>query len=115
MRGFMTFIGSGGLLWPAAPTELRAHLPGIHPDMAALALCAVRRDWPDGTHEFVGPDEDAPHSARRLEREQRIWRWCPWRPRLSVVRLSLRDFDLHAIGRRHCMAPDCAVTSGVLV
>jgi hypothetical protein len=68
---------------------------------------AVRRDWPDGTHDLVGFRTTALQAHRFAERDRRYWRWGPLRPRAwAVVVVSRRDFDLHA-GRRDCRAPDC--------
>ncbi len=70
------------------------------------AAYSVRRDWPDGTHEFVGLRISAKAAANFLARDRRFWRRAPMRPTHGVVEISIRDFDLHA-ARRGCRAPDC--------
>ena len=68
---------------------------------------AVRRDWPDGVHEFIR-DRDSEASARRqADRDRAYWCRAPMRPLLSVVRISARDFALHGRHRRGCASPDC--------
>ncbi len=68
---------------------------------------AVRRDWPDGIHEFVAFRIDGREAARFIGGDREFWRRGPVRPLVwSTVVISRRDFDLHA--RRHeCRAPDC--------
>jgi hypothetical protein len=68
---------------------------------------AVRRDWPDGTHELVGFSVDEDGASRFLARDRRYWQRGPLRPTAwRVVVVSRRDFDLHG-HRRDCRAPDC--------
>ena len=68
---------------------------------------AVRRDWPDGAHEFIGVRRTR-RAAQRIGRgDQAFWRRSPLIPNLSVVEISKRDFELHARFRRDCKAPDC--------
>jgi hypothetical protein len=72
---------------------------------------AVRRDWPDGDHDFVAP-RDVPEAAvRALRSERAFWRRGPLRPALSVVPISPHDFALHARARPGCRAPDCPVAA----
>jgi hypothetical protein len=67
---------------------------------------AVRRDWPDGCHQFVR-FEVSEESARAFVRgDARYWRRGPIRPKHSVVVISARDFELHR-RRDPCRAPDC--------
>jgi hypothetical protein len=68
---------------------------------------AVRRQWPDGSHDYFrfsrtpGPAQDA------IEADRRYWRKGPVAPvGHRVVAISSRDFELHR-GRRRCRAPDC--------
>lgn len=69
---------------------------------------AVRRDWPDATHELVGFRVRMPAAARFVDRDRAFWCRGPMRPTSwALVVVSRRDFDLHA-GRRYCRAPDCA-------
>ena len=69
---------------------------------------AVRRDWPDGSHEFIDFSVTAAQAGVRAERDREYWLRGPVRPRSwSVVVISQRDFTLH-LGRRQCRAPDCA-------
>jgi hypothetical protein len=68
---------------------------------------AVRRDWPDGTHEFIGFRADGSPVDQTVERDRWYWRRGPWRPLgWAVVVISLRDFELHAV-RYDCRSPDC--------
>jgi hypothetical protein len=72
-----------------------------------VGLWAVRRDWPDGEHEFVAPRATVGKVARALAADRNYWRRGPLRPALSVVRISHHDFELHATAREGCRAPDC--------
>jgi hypothetical protein len=68
---------------------------------------AIRRDWPDGGHEFIRLTLDLLDASRFLARDRRVWWRGPIRPlRWSVVPISVRDFDLHR-RRPLCKAPDC--------
>lgn len=77
----------------------------VEPWRAGLA---VRRDWPDGTHEFVEFSLTAAVVERFLSTDRTYWRRSYYRPTLSVVSISRRDFELHRL-RRLCRAPDCPV------
>ncbi|MDT5027737.1 MAG: hypothetical protein QOE61_4163 [Micromonosporaceae bacterium] len=68
---------------------------------------AVRRDWPDGTHEFIRARDTESDAQHQAQGDRDFWRRCPMRPRLSVVRISVHDFDLHGRHRHNCKAPDC--------
>jgi hypothetical protein len=69
--------------------------------------CAVRRDWPDGTHDLVGFRASALEADKFLKRDRRYWRRGPYRPHAwTIVAVSRRDFDLH-VRRHYCRAPDC--------
>jgi hypothetical protein len=68
---------------------------------------AVRREWPDGTHQLVGFSSRHAAMLRFVQRDRSFWRAGPLRPRSwEIVTVSRRDFDLHA-KRRDCRAPDC--------
>jgi hypothetical protein len=68
---------------------------------------AVRREWPDGTHQLVGFSARPAAMVRFIRRDRSYWRGGPGRPRLwGGGRGSPRDFDLHA-KRRDCRSPDC--------
>ncbi|GAA1802985.1 hypothetical protein GCM10009682_26040 [Luedemannella flava] len=69
---------------------------------------AVRRDWPDGTHDLFGWQAGAADLAASIRADRARWRRGPLRPTHSVVSLSGRDFVLHA-DRDGCRAPDCPV------
>lgn len=79
---------------------------------SAQARFAVRRDWPDGGHEFIRARTTEADAARQLVHDRDFWRRGPVRPRLSVVLISAHDFDLHGRHRRMCKAPDCADSIG---
>jgi hypothetical protein len=75
---------------------------------------AVRRDWPDGGHEFIRLTLDLLDAARFVVRDQKVWGRGPVRPlRWSIVAISVRDFDLHR-RRPRCQAPDCPTLPGGL-
>jgi hypothetical protein len=86
---------------------------------SAQVRWAVRRDWPDGTHEFIRARDNETDALRQMESDHEFWRRGPMRPPLSVVRISVHDFELHGRRRRDCKAPDCpqqdsaATTPGV--
>ena len=67
---------------------------------------AIRRDWPDGTHEFVRFGISWSGAEVFIEADRVYWRRGPWRPIHSVVSISRRDFELHR-ARPRCKAPDC--------
>jgi len=68
---------------------------------------AVRRDWPDGTHELVGFRCLRVRAERFAKQDQAYWRRGPLRPcAYAVVVISRRDFRLHA-HRHDCRSPDC--------
>jgi hypothetical protein len=69
-------------------------------------IWAVRRDWPDGSHELVLPRGTRELAARAARGDRRFWRKAPVRPDCSAVVVSVRDFELHA-RRQLCKAPDC--------
>ena len=67
---------------------------------------AVRRDWPDWSHEFVRFALNKKQAAGFVVADRRFWRRGPWRPTHEIVVISLRDFELHRT-RHGCRAPDC--------
>ena len=68
---------------------------------------AVRRDWPDGSHELVGFTESESRAERFIRRDREYWRRGPLRPlSWQIVVVSRRDFELHE-RRFGCRAPDC--------
>jgi hypothetical protein len=67
---------------------------------------AVRRDWPDGSHDFVALSATVELAERRLTRDAAYWHRSPYRPQYSLAEISGRDFSLHG-RRRRCRAPDC--------
>lgn len=75
---------------------------------SATAMWAVRRDWPDGSHELVRARVTEAEARQQLAGERVYWRRGPVRPALSVVPVSAREFRLHGLHRRLCYAPDCA-------
>src|SRR4051812_14099620 len=71
---------------------------------------AVRRDWPDGSHDLVGFRSVSAKLGGFIRRDRAYWRRGPLRPdRWTVVVVSRRDFDLHA-ARPGCRSPDCPPT-----
>ena len=78
---------------------------------------AVRREWPDGTHDIFGFRATEASAWRLLHRDQNFWRRGPVRPvSRAVVVTSRRDVRVH--GRRYgCRAPDCptALASAVVL
>jgi hypothetical protein len=73
-----------------------------------MASFAVRRQWPDGGHDYIALSATPGEAQRALERDRRYWRRGPVRPSdCRVVAISARDFDLHRF-RHGCRSPDCA-------
>lgn len=73
---------------------------------------AVRRDWPDGSHDFYCFAVDTNEPTRKIVRDEQYWKRGPMRPtRWMVVDISINDFDLHR-GRHLCKAPDCPNSLG---
>jgi hypothetical protein len=73
---------------------------------SSTVVWTVRRDWPDGSHEFVGLKATPAAAGWFALGDRSFWRRSHYRPRLSVVEISVRDFDLHR-HRQPCRAPDC--------
>lgn len=53
--------------------------------LSSTVLWAVRRDWPDGTHEFIRPRDDQVAAFGQWMADHRYWRRGPMRPRLSPM------------------------------
>jgi hypothetical protein len=68
---------------------------------------AIRRLWPDGTHDYIRLSQTPGEAQSHVEADQRYWRRGPFRPvEYRVVSISLNDYTLHR--RRHaCRSPDC--------
>ncbi|SCF01158.1 hypothetical protein GA0070562_5106 [Micromonospora tulbaghiae] len=59
---------------------------------------AIRREWPDGSHDLFGFASDARVAQRRLGRDQDYWRGGPVRPlAVYVVAASAADVDGHPV------------------
>jgi hypothetical protein len=72
----------------------------------------VRRDWPDGGHDFFGFGTTWALAERLIGRDRWFWRLGPIRPAsYALVLMSRRDFDLHHRSRRLCRAPDCPTSA----
>jgi hypothetical protein len=67
---------------------------------------AVRRDWPDWSHQFLRFELVEEQARAFIAGDARYWMRGPVRPRHSVVVISGRDFELH-LRRDPCRAPDC--------
>ena len=98
-----------GVAWYGVRRRARQPFKGTDAESAGSLTVrwAVRRDWPDDTHEFVRPRDTETRANRQLDRDRVYWRPGPMRPELSVVRISKHDFALHGRHRRYCKAPDC--------
>ncbi|GAA1801425.1 hypothetical protein GCM10009682_24160 [Luedemannella flava] len=67
---------------------------------------AVRRDWPDGSHDLFGWRRTGSDLGAAMRADLVYWLRAPARPVYCVVTVSMRDFLLH--GRRDvCRASDC--------
>ena len=68
---------------------------------------AVRRQWPDGSHDYIRLSRTPGEAQREIEPDRRYWRRGPLRPvEYRVVAISEHDYNLHR-ARRACRAPDC--------
>jgi hypothetical protein len=115
VREFLMASGSRAR-WVQRWRLRRGRQPGLSAGSFAsmIIVLAVRRDWPDGTHEFIGPVSDLPAAAELRQREFAKWGRIPYRPLLSVVRINLHDFWLHAQDRPDCTAPNCPAAVDVV-
>ncbi|MFJ8686500.1 hypothetical protein [Micromonospora wenchangensis] len=88
---------------PAAPdsgdgpdAELEVHLWGY----------AIRREWPDGTHDLFGFTPRADVALRRLDRDRGYWRSGPVRPMVvHLVAAHAADVTAHPV--RGCRKSSC--------
>ena len=110
----MRVAGSAPDLWRALVSRTRSGVRAFRLWLNPLRLpgptvvWAVRRDWSvDLTHEFICPRLDHSAAYRAMGRDHAYWRGGPIKPELSLVRISMHDYLLHARGRRLCRAPDC--------
>ena len=68
---------------------------------------ALKRLWPDGSHDYIRFSRNPGEAQRGVEPDRRYWRRSPYRPvDYRVVPISARDFDLHR-SRRNCRSSDC--------
>lgn len=74
---------------------------------------AVRRDWPDGSHDLFGWAPLGTDLSGPIRTDHARWRRGVFRPVHSVVRVSGRDFLLHG-ERDGCRAPDCPAGDGAV-
>jgi hypothetical protein len=66
---------------------------------------AVRRDWPDRSHDFVDFAVAACDAATASADGLAYWLRDARPPTHAVVAISVRDFELH-LDRRGCKSPD---------
>jgi hypothetical protein len=110
-------------LWDTAPREIsfRANEGGgpmrvpkwLRSEQLWQEGVAVRRDWPDGSHDLFGWRRPGSNLTGAIVRDRVAWLLAPPRPTYSVVTVSVRDFVLH--GRRDvCRAPDCPASEGAV-
>jgi hypothetical protein len=89
---------------------VRLGWPGWHRSHPSWqARFAVRRDWPDGTHDYVELCGTEARAGWAAMSNRMYWRRSHFRPSCSVVQISRRDYDLHHGRRQMCRAPDCPV------
>lgn len=70
----------------------------------------VRRDWADGSHEFVGFRGSERGAARFARRDESYWRRGPWWPSgYTIVAMTRAAFRLHAKMQR-CQDVGCPGT-----
>ncbi|QDY09437.1 hypothetical protein FJK98_21675 [Micromonospora sp. HM134] len=79
-----------------AGTEPQVHLWGY----------ALRREWPDGTHDLFGFTPRADVALRRLDRDRSYWRTGPVRP-LAVYLVPVHAADVTTHPVRDCRKPSC--------
>jgi hypothetical protein len=72
-----------------------------------LGSVGVRRDWPDGRHDFVGFTMSPVDAVLFVARDRFRWRRTRFRPVHSVVGIGLRDLSRHRglCGRNDCPSP----------
>ena len=86
------------------------HTPVPELDLPIGVVHAIRRNWADGSHDFVGPRSTRRQADAEIDRQHCKWRRSPWRPGLSIVTISVRDLRLHGRHRSGCKSPDCPVS-----
>lgn len=69
---------------------------------------AIRREWPDGTHDLFGFVADTDTAIRRLNRDRSFWRGGPVRPTaVYLVPANAADVGAHPVdGCRRSGCPD---------
>ncbi|MFG3423245.1 hypothetical protein [Micromonospora sp. NPDC048063] len=59
---------------------------------------AIRREWPDGTHDLFGFTPDADTAQRQLDRDGGYWRSGPVRPTaVYLVAANAADVNQHPV------------------
>jgi hypothetical protein len=86
--------------------KVLAQLFGVRSESNIIGF-AIRRRWPDGSHDFIRLCVTPRAAQDAIEPDRRYWCRGPWRPtEYRVVAISRNDFDLHY--RRHrCKSPGC--------
>lgn len=73
---------------------------------------AIRREWPDGHHEYIGPQTDLTKAKKQIVRDEAFWRHPTNdgnRPSgHQVVLINEQDFWAHT-KISHCSSPKCPV------
>ncbi len=70
---------------------------------------AIRRDWPDGTHDLFAFTPDKDTAERNLTRDHTYWHSGPIRPAaVSIVAAHTTDVDHHPVDG--CRNPSCPHT-----
>ncbi|MDG4807639.1 hypothetical protein O7634_12840 [Micromonospora sp. WMMD1120] len=69
---------------------------------------AIRREWPDGTHDLFGFTADTDTATRQLNRDRSFWRSGPVRPTaVYLVPANAADVGAHPVdGCRRSGCPD---------
>ncbi|QKW13411.1 hypothetical protein [Verrucosispora sp. NA02020] len=93
----------------SAPTAAGADTtPGAAMPSEYLWGYAIRRQWPDGSHDLFGFTPDPQTAAHRLTRDRSYWRTGPIRP-TAVYLVPTNDATVHhhpVTGCRHHSCPD---------
>lgn len=85
----------------------------INPEQLGLA---VRREWPDGSHELFGFTLDVRKAAKWAERDWKYWQrpGAPAPPaRVELVHLTRLEFEMHRVVGR-CSLGTCTLVGEVL-
>lgn len=96
--------------WWARPTAARTAAAGTG-DVTLSEYAwgyAIRREWPDGTHDLFGFTPHAHLAQRRLDRDLGFWRSGPVRPAaVYLVAANAADVGRHPVdGCRGAWCPD---------